>query len=111
MFIEAHTPRFAAEPSQTTEQRHGIDENRNDPNMHGYPPPQASLSSFTPRIRLDEGPRDSRGGTISNRKLGRNQQVLSWQIEELGAMLKEMKAEMRLMQERQEGISGGIDQE
>jgi hypothetical protein len=109
MFIEAHTPRFAAEvPSQVTEQRRRMDQDRNDPNMHRYLPPQATVSSFAPRIRLDENLPDSREETISNRKLGRNQQVLSHQIEELGAMLKEMRAELRLMQE---GTSGSIDEE
>ena len=108
MLIEAHAratasarPSLAVEP---TEQE--VDES----NVARYPPAQSSASTFARGIGLDEDPRDSRERTLSNRRLGRNQQVLSQQIEELGAMLKEMRTEMRITQERQERTRGLVDE-
>jgi len=106
MLIEAHVratasapPSLAVEPTEQEADESNV-----------YPPAQSSASTFAPRIGLDEDPKDSRERTLSNRRLGRNQQVLSQQIEELGAMLTEMRAEMRIVQERQERTSGLVDE-
>lgn len=108
MFIDAHAT--GPTSSRVAERGPGTEPDRDDPNLPTYPPAEATPETPAPRIRLEEEPGDFREGTLSNRKLGRNQQVLSQQIEELGAMLKEMRAEMRSMQEHHERIGSRIDE-
>ena len=108
MLIEAHAQATASAPPSLAVEP--TEQEADESNVPRYPPAQSSPSTFAPRIGLDEDPRDSQERTLSNRKLGRNQQVLSQQIEELGAMLKQMRAEMRIVQEHQERTSGLVDE-
>lgn len=79
-----------------------------DPERSHHYPPSPQPQSTNRIILLDDdhptNPADSfqaaRGrdeGDLTNRKLGRNQQVLSQQIEELGAMMREIREELRVL--------------
>lgn len=106
MFIDTHTPALpfspSTEPGPSAQSRardtEGFNQRPADDQNHPSSQPLPPKSRIT---LLDDERGSPRESELANRKLRQNPLVLSQQIEELGEMLRQMRAEMKTMHAQQ----------